>query len=335
MTKKIVISGYYGFKNFGDEAILSVLTNKLKGANITVFSSDPEWTEKTYNVSSVRSFDFKNVIKTINACDVLVSGGGSLLQNVTSLKSLIYYALIIFLALIMKKQVIIFAQGIGPINGAVTKWLVGALLKRCSYVSVRDENSLNLLKQMNVNAELLCDPIYSLDIAQRPKTTDVGVQLRDFKTMNIDFINHLAMEVAKSFSDRRVRVYSLQDTLDLEVCKQFKRALNVIAPDMEVEVLSNLSSEELTASISELEYMIGMRFHAILVALKTGTKSLAINYDIKVEKLANEADIPLIELNNFDFEKSFKDLLAENPDDIKKFTETKAFDWSGFDRIMN
>ena len=52
---KVAISGYYGFKNFGDEAILSVLVNHLKtfeNADITVFSSDIEYTEKTYDAVS-------------------------------------------------------------------------------------------------------------------------------------------------------------------------------------------------------------------------------------------------------------------------------------------
>ena len=105
---KIAISGYYGFKNFGDEAILSVLVNHLKSlqnTDITVFSSDVEYTEKTYGVKVVKRFCLKNVLKTIKDCDVLVSGGGSLLQDVTSLKSLIYYAFIIAMGLFFNKKV--------------------------------------------------------------------------------------------------------------------------------------------------------------------------------------------------------------------------------------
>lgn len=113
---KVLISGYYGFKNFGDEAILSVLVTHLKevGADITVLSSDTDYTAKKYSVNSVRSFDMVNVLKEIQNTDVLISGGGSLLQDVTSLKSLVYYSFIIALALLLNKKVIVFAQGIGP-----------------------------------------------------------------------------------------------------------------------------------------------------------------------------------------------------------------------------
>ena len=184
---KIAISGYYGFKNFGDEAILSVLVNHLKSlqnSDITVFSSDVEYTEKTYGVKAVKRFCLKDVLKTIKDCDVLVSGGGSLLQDVTSLKSLIYYAFIIAMGLFFNKKVVIFAQGIGPLNSNVAQNIVKNLLKYCSYVTVRDENSLKLLEKLGIKSELVCDPIYSLDIKSEPQNGVVGVQLRDFKTMN-------------------------------------------------------------------------------------------------------------------------------------------------------
>ena len=105
---KAVISGYYGFKNFGDETILSVLIKHLKNLNvdITVFSSDPNFTEKTYGINSIKSFDMIKVICTLRNTDVLISGGGSLLQDATSLKSLIYYLSVIALALFFNKKVI-------------------------------------------------------------------------------------------------------------------------------------------------------------------------------------------------------------------------------------
>ena len=89
--KKILISGYYGFDNFGDEAILGVLINHLRGNDITVLSSNPEKTGRTHNVNSLNSFNPKLIVERLPKFDMLISGGGSLLQNVTSNKSLFYY----------------------------------------------------------------------------------------------------------------------------------------------------------------------------------------------------------------------------------------------------
>ena len=68
---------------------------------------------------------------------------------------------------------------------------------------------------------------------------------------------------------------------------------------------------EVFEKISDLEFLIGMRFHANVVAIKSGVKALAINYDIKVKKLADEYNLPLIELKQKDFSKEF-DSLIEN-----------------------
>ena len=92
MTKKFVLSGYFGFKNFGDEAILSVLVNKLQEYKheITIISSNPQYTlSKFSNIKSIYTFKIIDIFNTLSKADYLISGGGSLLQDTTSLKSLI------------------------------------------------------------------------------------------------------------------------------------------------------------------------------------------------------------------------------------------------------
>ena len=158
MTKKICISGYYGFDNFGDEIILKILTENIKKFNfdteITVFSVSPEKTSKNLKVKSIHSFSLLKILKTLISSDILISGGGSLLQDSTSAKSLIYYLLIIFLAEIFRKKVIIFAQGIGPINNKILFNITMNLLKNAYYITLRDTNSLNILKTSGINAKI-------------------------------------------------------------------------------------------------------------------------------------------------------------------------------------
>lgn len=328
---KICISGYYGFKNFGDEAILSVLVNHFKEHDLTVFSSDTEFTSKTYGVRAIQSFDIKNVIEEIKSCDVLISGGGSLLQDVTSLKSLVYYSLIIALGLLFNKKVIIFAQGIGPINNKFAQIIVKNLLKKCDLVTVRDEKSLFLLNKWGVDAKLVCDPIYSLNIKPQEKTNSVGIQLRNFKTMNYNLLQKLALMVITKFSDKKVEIYSLQEALDLDVCKKFEHILKSFNPDIQTEIVT----EDIINRISKLEYLIAMRFHAVLCALKCGVKTSAINYDIKVEKLAQEACIPLISMNaNENLEEICEKLEKLNNNELMSFANSKVFDWDIIDNLF-
>lgn len=328
---KICISGYYGYKNFGDEAILSVLVEHFKAHELTVFSGDPVYTSETYNLKSVKNFDLKNIIASIKNSDVLISGGGSLLQDVTSFKSLVYYSLIIALGLLFNKKVIIFAQGIGPINNKFGQIIVKNLLKRCSLVSVRDENSLSLLKNWGISGKLVCDPIYSLQISSIKSENSIGIQLRDFKTMNYNLLQKLALLISEKFSDKKIEIFSLQEAQDLEICKKFESILKNINPKIETEIVT----DDIIDRLSKLEYLIAMRFHALLVALKYGVKSCAINYDIKVEKLACDANIPVISMDaGENFEIVYLKLQNLNREELLRFANSKMFDWSSFDEIF-
>lgn len=331
---KVAISGYYGFKNFGDEAILSVLVNHLKSLqniDITVFSSDIDFTSKNYSVNAVKRFDFKKVIKTIQDSDVLISGGGSLLQDVTSLKSVIYYSLIIALGLLFNKKVIIFAQGIGPLNKKLSQFIVRNLLKNCSLVTVRDEKSLALLRNWGISANLVCDPIYSLDVKSEVKDDIIGVQLREFKTLNYNLLHKLALFIANKFSDKKVEIFSLQESQDLELCKRFEHVLKTLNPEIKTEIVT----DDIVNRISKLSYLVAMRFHAILVALKCGIKTCAINYDVKVEKLADEASIPLISMDAHEnFEEIYQKLENLDSNDLLRFANSKEFNWNSFDQLI-
>lgn len=335
--KRFVLSGYFGFKNFGDEAILSVLVNKLKEHKhrITVISSDPKYTmNKFKHIRSVYTFNFQDIIGAIAKSDYLISGGGSLLQDVTSLKSLIYYLLVILIGLLCGKKVIIFAQGIGPIKNPLGQFITKYLLKACTYVSVRDKKSHDLLSKWGIKADLLCDPVFSTSVDKTSKSDTVAVQLRDFKTMNDDFIDRLAQATANEFSDKKIEIYSFQKDIDLEVCKKFQKSLNLLNSDIKTELFVDLTDEEIIEKIAKCEYMIAMRFHALIIGLLANVKPLAINYDIKVEKLAAEFNIPIINLKDA-FNSEFKELKALNPNNIEEKVQKNKFCWTNFEKIIN
>lgn len=337
MSRKFVLSGYFGFKNFGDEAILSTLVSKLqenKNNLITVISSDPQYTVgKFKHVKSIYTFDMWKILQTISNSDYLISGGGSLLQDTTSLKSLIYYLLIIFTALFFRKKVIIFAQGIGPINSKIGQFLTKSILRFCTYLSVRDFKSFELLKSWGLEPELLCDPIFSTKISDVEKENTVAVQLRNFKTMNEDFIDRLALKISNEFSDKKIEIYSFQNSIDLEICKRFERALKLLNSDIKTTIYSELTDDEIIKNISKAEYLVAMRFHSIIIGLIAGVKTLAINYDIKVEKIATEFELPIIQLDK-EFKNQFKDLKSQDITQILAKVKLKNFNWIGFENSI-
>ena len=304
---KYVVSGYIGFDNFGDEAIAHVLSEKLKkeGAEkITLISSNPSKTEQLYGVSSCGMLKF---LPSLLDADVLISGGGSLLQDVTSLKSLIYYLAVIYSALILGKKVEIFSQGIGPINSKFGQFLTKFALKRVQKITVRDKKSQELLESWGIVSELVKDPVFEIKLPPKNIKGVVGVQLRSFNGVTDEFMQRLADEVSNRFSDKKIQLISLQDKLDLEICELFSTKLKGKGIN-NVEIISGLSVSGALETISNLEYLIAMRFHANVAGIKSGVKTLAINYDPKVEKLAIEYNLPLINLNDEDFSEQFKKL---------------------------
>lgn len=336
--KKVVVSGYYGFDNFGDEAILGVLTEKLKahGAEVTVLSSNPERTAYLYGVKSQWYFCLIQAAVKIARSDILVSGGGSLLQDVTSLKSLLYYLIIINFALLFRKKVIIFAQGIGPINNKFGRFLTKTALKRCEYVSVRDEKSLFLLRDWGIDAKLVCDPLFDLKLVNSPVSNRVGIQLRSFKTLSESLLQKMAIQINQSFAEKSIEIYSFQESLDLKVCQRFEKMLKSLNPQIKTKIVHNQASAQILKEISGLDYMIAMRFHANLVALKYGIKTLAICYDEKVEKLAQESQIPYLSmLGTEDYAQKFLELEQLNSEKLAQFSSSKHFDWSGVEAIID
>lgn len=333
--KHIAVSGYYGFDNFGDEAILNVLTKELKsqGYYLTVFSKNPEKTGLNLGVQSVYTFDIKKVIETLKKIDILISGGGSLLQDSTSIKSLFYYLFVIFTALFYKKEVIIFAQGIGPIKSLFGRFLTKQLLKKCKYITVRDEKSLFRLRGWDMNPDLVSDPVWNLEVKETFPMNRVGVQLRSWKGLSQKYLFSLARQIAADFSDKEIYIYSFQDALDLDLCMHFEAQLKLVHPEIKTVLVNAMTIEQTVQSFSNLNYLIAMRYHACLLALKYGIPTLALSYDEKVEKLADRFALPCSCLNEGE---NLEELFGE----LKNLQSRKLLDKAkdcrfDFEKILN
>ncbi len=335
MTKKICISGYYGFDNFGDETILKTLVENLKTfkkiPEITVFSSNPQKTAESLDVKSVNSFDLLSVINELLHCDCLISGGGSLLQDTTSKKSLIYYLSILFLAQLFNKKTIIFAQGLGPIKCNFLKKITKNILKKANYITVRDDKSIELLSNWKIKAEKCYDPVWNIKTYPQ-KTKKIGVQLRSFHTITEEFINQLANCLNEYYSDKEICIFSLQNKLDLDICNKLKTKLK----NKNVTVIENTSNEKIIQDIANLDILVAMRFHACMIAIKSGVKLLPINYDIKVEQLAKEfnlncLNLDYLEINNEIFKQFNLNEINYDAQDINKL----MFDFSKLEEAIS
>lgn len=150
----IVLSGYYGFDNVGDDAIMYAIIQALRkieaGVEITVLSNNPAATEKEFGVSAVNRWKLGEVRAVLKRADGLISGGGSLMQDTTGMKTIPYYAGIIRMAKMQGTPVFVYAQGMGPISKGLSKWITKSTFNNVDGVTVRDMESLELLRDIGV-----------------------------------------------------------------------------------------------------------------------------------------------------------------------------------------
>lgn len=165
----IVLSGYYGFDNVGDDAILLSIIQALKkwqsDIEITVLSNNPTATEQTYGVKAINRWKMKEIRQLLKTADGLISGGGSLMQDQTGMKTIPYYAGVIQIAKWLKKPVFVYAQGMGPINNSLSKFIVRKTFNKVEQITVRDKASQTLLTEIGVRKEtkIVPDPVMGLN----------------------------------------------------------------------------------------------------------------------------------------------------------------------------
>jgi len=174
-VRRVVISGYYGFHNSGDEAVLKAILTALSeesersGIRIEpiVLSADPAWTQAMYGVDAVHRMRPRDLLSAIRRSDGLISGGGSLLQDATGALTIPYYTGIMRLAQLLRKPTFVYAQGIGPVNRRFMDPLIRSVMRRSAYVSVRDAESAELLGRIGVardRIEVVPDPVMGLPL---------------------------------------------------------------------------------------------------------------------------------------------------------------------------
>lgn len=171
---KVCISGYYGFDNAGDEAILLAMIQGLQkefpDIEISVLSNAPEKTEAEYGVKAYDRWKWMQINKAIMEADILISGGGGLLQDVTGRKSIMYYTHVMKMALHRKRPVFIFSQGVGPVNDNWSRNHAAKVLRKAARITVRDEDSAALLHRWGLRRgriHVTADPVLTLGDGER------------------------------------------------------------------------------------------------------------------------------------------------------------------------
>lgn len=302
IKKNIVISGYYGFHNSGDDSILAGIVTELKekcpGAKITVLSKNPEETAKEYDVHAIGRTSFIRIFFALIKANLFISGGGSLLQDITSSKSLIYYTSLIKLAKISGAETYVYANGIGPVIKPANRKAVRKILNKVSMITLRENGSEAEMREMGVTAKakITADPVFSLSPEEKEITAEYlrtkGLEkdekyfvlsVREWKTKKPDFEDSIA-EFINNFSAKNKLVpviIAMQPERDSKISERILSKLNLKA----VFINDIIKYDRHLGILSDAEICVAMRLHTLIYAAKTGTPSIGIVYDPKVSSM--------------------------------------------------
>ena len=306
---RFFLSGYYGYDNAGDEAVLACVLAHIgaqtSNPHFVVTSGAPAQTEAThaqreYSLQGVGRDDWKNIWREIKNCDAFISGGGSLLQDVTSLRNIAYYTGLIRMAQAARKPVMIYAQGIGPLRKPLSQKLTRAALNHrfTRAVSVRDPESKLLLEKIGVrkNIEITADPVWALNVeSHKPQAKSQHpvwcVSLRswlDASTPSAERDLLDAIRKAAQKANATLKFLAMQPARDRALIE----SLGV--ENQEILPTENLHPREIMALAGQCDLMIAMRLHALIFAAAQGVPCVAVSYDPKVASLAKLIGAPIV-----------------------------------------
>ena len=215
-SKLVLLCGYYGYGNGGDEALLATLIQMLP-TDVTpvVMTATPAKTANQHHVATCDRANILKVLLLMFKAKGFIWGGGSLIQDSTSWISPLFYIAWMSLAQLLRLKTVAWAQGIGPLNRPVIKAIAHRSFKGCTARSTRDTGSAMVLKQWNLDYELAPDPVWALDSVPVEGLWDlpaprVAVALRHYRTILI--INPANQDGPKT-RRKRERVRNKCDTL--------------------------------------------------------------------------------------------------------------------------
>ncbi|CAD5924407.1 Polysaccharide pyruvyl transferase [Planktothrix tepida] len=293
--QRVICCGYYGKGNGGDEALLASLLQMLPSTvEPIVLSGNPAQTQAYYQVEVCDRMNAFQVLKALRRADGLIWGGGSLMQDVTSTMSPFYYGGLMGLAQQMGLKTIAWAQGIGPLNRSVSQWLAKKTFSGCNVVSVRDTGSATLLSNWNIPFTLAPDPVWALDAQPVARLWDlpaprVALTLRPHPQLTPERLS-LIIRALVSFQKATqtfILLIPFQPIQDLAIAQVLHQAL---PHNSQVLILED--PRQLKGVFRGVEFVIGMRFHSLIMAATQECKCFALSYDPKVSRLMEELELP-------------------------------------------
>jgi len=308
---KITLCGNYGDGNFGDELILEGLIRTLKDFNtkmeITVLSANPQETiEKfaKYDVKAlnkfpagIRSFfkglfngNFKKTYKEVKSSDFFILGGGGLFDESRKASNLIW-GIQAWFAYRLKRKVIMYGQNLGGIKSKLALKYVKRFFRKAEFIAVRDEDSKNFLRKFIKGKKIMVMPDLVFKIPVKPNTQNAQNDEKS-KTTTANTANTAVLALRKIKERPQDFDQNIKNFTKLLKQQNYSvKALNFHRKDAKYQQeftenhLDYSDKDAMLESYSKAKIILGMRLHSILLAIRTRTPFIALNYNPKVQNI--------------------------------------------------
>ncbi|MBE6597958.1 MAG: polysaccharide pyruvyl transferase CsaB [Ruminococcaceae bacterium] len=318
----VVISGYYGFGNMGDETLLDTiaqsLSEEIPGVKISALTRKPKRDRMKKGINCIGRTDIIGIIRALKGAKLLISGGGTLFQDGTSKRSLWYYAGIIRLAKKMGTKVYVYANGIGPIMDEKNRRITAEVVGGADCVTVRDPDSKDELITLGVDGEkvkVTADPAFltggytgeKLEKAMQKrglsaKTPFFAVSLRRCEGKLAQLIDEERLveetaaacaEIGEKFGLCPVLI-PMQPQNDEEICRRTVERINERLGRDFACIAEPETAPELVGILSQARFVVGMRLHMLIFSGCARVPVIGLSYDPKIDSIMKRLEQPYI-----------------------------------------
>ena len=296
----VVICGAYGMGNAGDDAILEAIVGEMRQIDpfmpITALSRKPKETRVKYAVDSVHMFNIPAFHRARRKTKLYLSGGGSLIQNVTSRRSLWYYLYTISAAKKLGNAVMMYGCGIGPIADKRDEKLIRRILnKDADVITLREKVSLAELERLGVTGPKLIvssDPALSLPASSGDRITG------EFRKYGLEPGGSYVCFAVRDWTGFEQKAQSFAAAADFVYEKLGLTPVFLLVNHMEdgaptslvrslmrtkAAVIDEAMDSALTIGVlSRMRMVVSMRLHGLIFAASQGVPIVGVSYDPKV-----------------------------------------------------
>lgn len=341
----VVLSGYYGFNNSGDEAILESIIDSLKqekeDIKILVLSKKPHQTMEKYNVFALNRYHVLKIPNYLKMSRVFINGGGSLIQDITSTHSLVYYTYLMRMAKKFGLKVMLYANGIGPITKEYNVKRAKKALRLCDYITLREPESFKELERFGINTantRLSADPTLRTKKIEGDELNKIlleekidlnrkyfALSFRQWKNSDPEFVDKIVKII--NFVNEKYNLYPLfipmQFPNDQIISSEIIQKCNC-----ECSILKNeYSVKELLGIVGICEFVLAMRLHTLIYSVSVNVPVIGIVYDPKIrafmEYIKQKKYVDTRNINTDELIAMIENVV-ENKDEIRKEIEHEA-----------